>query len=60
MMEAFQAEVANQISALHSEICSKIHSEICAEICSGLALLLRKRTYLTDFYLLIGVLILES
>ena len=36
-MEAFQAEVANQISALHSEICSEIHSEIRAEIHSGLA-----------------------
>ena len=37
MMEAFQAEVANQISALRSEICSEIRSEIRAEIRSGLA-----------------------
>ena len=36
MMEAFQAEVAKQISALHSEICSEICSEIRTELCAGL------------------------
>lgn len=37
MMEAFQAEVAKQISALHSKICSEICSEIRMELCAGLA-----------------------